>query len=109
MADVLDEPRYAAVYRGGVLGLGILAPLGLHTWHLIRGEQAARAATLASIATLAGGYVQRALLVLAGNESARRPRDYFRFTQPASTPDGQGVTSGNGQGARQEATDAARA
>jgi formate-dependent nitrite reductase membrane component NrfD len=109
VAGVLDEPRYAAAYRGGMLGLGILVPLGLHTWHLIRGERAAWAATLASIAALAGGYVQRALVLLAGNESARRPQDYFRFTQPAPMSDSQSVTPGNGQGPRQEAADAARA
>jgi formate-dependent nitrite reductase membrane component NrfD len=89
VAAVLDEPRYALAYRGGMMGLGVLAPLALHAWHLARGEPAAPAATLAHLATLAGGYVQRALLVLAGNESARRPRLYFDLAQPTPALDGQ--------------------
>ncbi len=90
VAAVLDEPRYAVAYRGGAVGLGVMAPLALHAWHLARGERTARAATLAHLATLAGGYLQRTLLILAGNESARRPRLYFNLTQPAPALDSQG-------------------
>src|ERR671919_628550 len=35
----------------------------------------------ASVIVLAGGFLMRGLIMLAGNESARRPVDYFRFAQ----------------------------
>jgi hypothetical protein len=38
--------------------------------------------TLASVATLAGGYMLRSVLISAGNASAQRPDDYFQFIQP---------------------------
>jgi hypothetical protein len=35
----------------------------------------------ASILTLIGGFLMRGVIMFAGNESARRPRDYFRFAR----------------------------
>ncbi len=76
------RPPLAALWRGGVLGLGILVPLGLHLVQLFGGRRAGRAGTLAAIATLAGGFCLRAVFVFGGKQSARRPRDYFRMSQP---------------------------
>ncbi|MGH6681495.1 MAG: hypothetical protein ACREDL_21770 [Bradyrhizobium sp.] len=35
----------------------------------------------ASILTLIGGFLMRGVIMFAGNESARRPQDYFRFAK----------------------------
>jgi formate-dependent nitrite reductase membrane component NrfD len=79
VADALERPLLATAYRGGAQGLGIALPLALHA-----SGAAARsrwASVLATLATLAGGLALRATLVFGGNASARRPRDYFQFTQ----------------------------
>jgi formate-dependent nitrite reductase membrane component NrfD len=41
-----------------------------------------RAPVGAAVTTLAGGFLLRHLLLRAGNRSASRPRDYFRFARP---------------------------
>jgi formate-dependent nitrite reductase membrane component NrfD len=41
-----------------------------------------RAPVGAAVTTLAGGFLLRHLLLRAGNRSAARPRDYFRFARP---------------------------
>ena len=43
---------------------------------------ARRSGTLAAVAVLAGALLLRHLVLRAGNESAKRPRDHFRFAQP---------------------------
>ncbi len=79
----LDKMPLAAAWRAGVWGLGILTPLLLHANQAVRGEESRRASGLAALATLIGGFILRAVFVFGGNKSARRPEDYFRFTQPA--------------------------
>lgn len=77
----LRRQPLALLYRGGALGLGIVLPLVLHTINLFRKREARALTVLAASATIAGGLAQRAVVVMAGNESATRPEDYFRFTQ----------------------------
>ncbi|GAC1546588.1 MAG: hypothetical protein NVS2B7_21870 [Herpetosiphon sp.] len=82
VAGALDDPRYAPVYRIGAFGMGILVPLAIHAYQLVTGHRSRAASRLAAISALAGGFALRAVWVFAGNESAHRPRDYFRTTQP---------------------------
>jgi formate-dependent nitrite reductase membrane component NrfD len=84
-ANKVDAPLrrqpLALLYWGGALGLGIVLPLVLHLITFFRKRESRTLAVLAASATIAGGLAQRAVIVLAGNESATRPEDYFRFTQ----------------------------
>jgi formate-dependent nitrite reductase membrane component NrfD len=82
LAAPLDEPPLSLAYRGGALGLGILTPLAVHLLQALTGRELRTASTLASFAALAGGYSQRAVLLLAGKRSAERATDAFRFAQP---------------------------
>jgi formate-dependent nitrite reductase membrane component NrfD len=41
---------------------------------------------VASLLALAGSFIMRATILLAGNESAQRPRDYFRFAAASPRP-----------------------
>lgn len=75
------EPPLSLPYRGGALGLGIVAPLLVHLLQLVTGRELRGLAVSASLAALFGGYAQRAVLVLAGKKSAERPVDYFRVSQ----------------------------
>lgn len=43
---------------------------------------ARRSGTLTAVAVLAGAFLLRHLVLRAGNESAKRPRDHFRFARP---------------------------
>jgi formate-dependent nitrite reductase membrane component NrfD len=81
VAGPLEEPPLARPYRFGVLGLGILAPLGVHALQVVTGRELHTASLLASVAALVGGYTQRAVMIFAGERSAERPRDYFRIAQ----------------------------
>jgi len=74
----LDEPPLAMPYHVGATGLGILAPVSVHVLQLVTGRDFATASFLASLSALIGGYVQRAVIILAGKQSAERPTDYFR-------------------------------
>lgn len=80
----LEQEPYASAYRFGVLGLGILVPLVGHGVQVLGRWESAATSALAAVAALAGGYIQRVVLLFAGNESARRPEAYLRLTQPAA-------------------------
>jgi formate-dependent nitrite reductase membrane component NrfD len=82
LEPITRNGKFAWFWRVGVLNLGILLPLIIHAVHVLTGRRAAWASMLADFSALAGGFIQRALLVSAGNDSAARPRDYFEFTQP---------------------------
>jgi protein NrfD len=79
-----------ATWRFGVLGLGIGVPLVVHLVDLVRGRGSHKSVALASVATLAGGFLLRAVLIFGGNQSVQRPGDYFGFARPA-TRTGSGV------------------
>ncbi len=78
----VEERPYAVAWRGGVLGLGILTPLAAHLYQEVRGRESPLLDRLVALSTLAGGVLLRAVFVFGGNESSRRPEDYFRITQP---------------------------
>lgn len=79
-----EEPKLLWAYRVGALQLGILLPLTIHIVQVLTGRRSRWLSGLASASTLAGGFAQRAALTFAGNASAERPRDYFRFTGSGS-------------------------
>jgi protein NrfD len=90
VAAPMQRQPISAAYRFGVLGLGVLAPLVVHAVQMLTGRHSRRASGLAAIATLIGGFILRAVMIFAGNDSARRPEDYFTFTQPAARETGNG-------------------
>lgn len=75
----------AAAYRFGVLGLGVVAPVVAHAVQTLAGRHSRAVSGLAAVATLVGGFTMRAVMIFAGNDSARRPEDYFTFTRPVAT------------------------
>jgi protein NrfD len=81
VASPLQQEPVASTWRLGVLGLGISLPLAVHVADLSRGQSSRQSVALASVATLIGGFLLRAVLILGGNRSALEPRDYFRLTR----------------------------
>lgn len=67
-------------YRAGALGGGMALPLAVRAVQVVGGRSWPAASTLAALATLGGGFVERSILVFAGNRSADRPEDVFRLT-----------------------------
>ncbi len=76
----------AAIEKLGGQGVGVAMPLALH---LAGAAVVRRPARLASIATLLGSLCLRIGVMSAGDESARRPGDSFRFAQPRNLPRGR--------------------
>lgn len=82
LTGVLQQQPIATAYRAGYKGLAIAAPLIVHGLSALMNKRSRRWSIAASAAALAGGYLLRSVLLKAGRESAKNPRDYFRFTQP---------------------------
>jgi protein NrfD len=99
VAGPLAEGR-GGLARLGVMGVSAALPLAVHARSVLTGHRSKRDRVLAALATLAGGYALRALLVFAGNQSAERPRDYFRFTQAAGSVAGNGTRAAAAAGGR---------
>lgn len=72
---------WGPLYFGGVQIAGAAVPFALYILANFFGPPVWFALP-ASILVLAGGVLMRGVIMLAGNESARRPRDYFRLSQP---------------------------
>ncbi len=95
VADAIqDEPAFSAYYLGAV-GLGMVVPLAIHAVQAVTGRRSRTASTLAAVSALVGGYCLRAVVLKAGNRSARRPRDYFQLSQAEKVP---ALTGGNRTG-----------
>jgi protein NrfD len=77
----LQTETLGPAWRLGVLSTGIVAPLILHIAEVLGRRESPKVSTLAALTTLIGGFILRAVLIFAGNQSGRRPEDYFRFTQ----------------------------
>jgi formate-dependent nitrite reductase membrane component NrfD len=82
MARELRQTPVPSAWQVGVIGLGIAAPLAAHTVELVSGREMRRVAIIASILTLVGGFLLRAVYIFGGNAAARSPDHYFRVTQP---------------------------
>jgi formate-dependent nitrite reductase membrane component NrfD len=86
LGPVLGRPlatgRLARLFKGGVFGAGIALPLALQAMALGVGGWPARAlAIVASGATLAGGFVFRYVIVMAGHASADDPEATFHASR----------------------------
>jgi protein NrfD len=78
----LQTSTLAWVDRGAVqLGMGL--PLLVHGLQTLSGRRSGGLSALAAVATLTGAYLERAVIVLAGNRSADSPEDYLRLSRPA--------------------------
>ncbi|HBY94045.1 MAG TPA: polysulfide reductase NrfD [Chloroflexi bacterium] len=94
LATPLERQPIKGVYYVGVLGLGMIGPLIVHAVQTLTGRHSRTMSSVADIATLAGAYAERAVVIFAGNNSARRPTDYFEFTQPSElATNGAGATA----------------
>jgi protein NrfD len=80
--EPMERPRRKLVNRLAVTGLGTVVPLTLHAFSLISGRRGRALPAIASLSSLAGTFAERTLILYAGNDSAQRPQDYFRITQP---------------------------
>ncbi len=86
VAGPIEREPAASIYRYGVLGLGAAVPLALNSVQALACRGWRTVSVVAAAATLAGGYLERALIVLAGRDSAGRPGDYFHLTRGAHGP-----------------------
>ncbi|HEU4792023.1 MAG TPA: NrfD/PsrC family molybdoenzyme membrane anchor subunit [Nitrolancea sp.] len=78
----LAEGHLGRIYRFGVIVAGIGVPLALQAKSALLGRSSSRSATaLASVLTLAGGFMLRYLLVMAGRKSADDPEATFALTR----------------------------
>jgi protein NrfD len=75
----LRKLPWGAVHLIGAQVFGVGVPIVLFILGVLAGPGAITLFLLASLCVLAGGLLMRGTIVLAGNESARRPVDYFRF------------------------------
>ncbi|HEY7321736.1 MAG TPA: NrfD/PsrC family molybdoenzyme membrane anchor subunit [Candidatus Binatia bacterium] len=82
LAGPIKQEPIASAYRLGYQGLGLLFPLIVHGLNYITKRRSERWSMVAAIATLAGGYLLRSIILRAGKESAQRPEDYFQITRP---------------------------
>lgn len=80
IAGPMLAPPWGPIYIAGVQIAGAAAPFTLYVLANFF-DPATWFALPASILVLAGGLLMRGAIMLAGNQSARRPEDYFRFTR----------------------------
>jgi protein NrfD len=82
IAALSDGPSHA-IERVGVIGVGLLLPLGLYAVSRVAGADR-RLSEAASMAVLAGSFILRVSTLALGAESAKNPDVSFRFSQPAN-------------------------
>lgn len=78
----VEHGPWAPVEKIGAVAIGAAVPLVCHAINAARRRPSATLSVLGSLAVLAGGVALRTAMLYAGNRSAERPDDYFRFTQP---------------------------
>lgn len=82
IARPIRRGRLGQIFRWGVLGAGITAPLLLQMEGALRRDRPARWVTiLASTLTLAGGLMLRYVMVMAGHASADDPEATFEYAR----------------------------
>ncbi|MCZ7575323.1 MAG: polysulfide reductase NrfD [Ardenticatenaceae bacterium] len=78
----IREGRLGWIFRAGVLGTGIVAPLGLLAKSVPPGTKPSRFLTaLTSTLVLVGGFLLRYVMVTAGRASAADPQATFELTK----------------------------
>jgi hypothetical protein len=73
---------WGPVHLIGVQLAGTVLPIALYLLADLNPASTLAATIAASLCVLAGGLLMRGSIMLAGNLSARRPEDYFRFASP---------------------------
>lgn len=82
IARPLREGRLGLIFRWGVLGAGILAPLTLQFWQIMGWRGPSRVVNiLSSVLALTGGFLLRYVMVMAGRASADDPQATFEYTR----------------------------
>jgi formate-dependent nitrite reductase membrane component NrfD len=82
ISQPLSAGRLGQLFRWGVLGGGIGAPLALQVVRrLLRGRPALASSVLGSLLTLTGGLCLRYVMVMAGRASAADPAATFEFAR----------------------------
>ena len=76
---VFRETGWGLAYDLGAVGIGVVAPVLHDAPSVARREPAPKPSPAIVFAILAGGFLLRHILLRAGNISAKRPADYFRF------------------------------
>ena len=79
----LQHMPWGPVYWIGVELLGVIVPIGLFIWQNFDPDIGWSLRVVAAVCVLAGGLLMRGVILIAGNESALHPRDYFRFASKA--------------------------
>jgi formate-dependent nitrite reductase membrane component NrfD len=82
IARPLREGRLGLIFRWGVLGGGVVAPLLIQIRSLFGHAAPSRSLTiLSSLLTLSGGFLLRYVMVMAGRASADDPRATFEYAR----------------------------
>lgn len=97
----IREGRLGLIFRWGVLGGGILAPLAIQIRSLVSRRPLSRALMiLSSLLTLTGGFLLRYVMVMAGRASADDPQSTFEYARrsgrQAFTPPNRGQKRADG-------------
>ncbi len=82
----LHEGRYGKTIRHGVAGAGLAAPLVLNAAAASFPRHARPISVLATLLTLAGGFLLRYLVIVAGHASADDPEATFEMTRRKGSP-----------------------
>lgn len=78
----IREGHLGRIFRWGVLGGGILAPLAIQTRSILSHTRPSRPLTiLSSLLTLTGGFLLRYVMVMAGRASADDPQATFEYAR----------------------------
>jgi protein NrfD len=83
VSQPLESLPWGPVHLVGVLLVGLLVPIVLFAVTDIVGASDGLLPGVASACVLIGGLLMRGTILLAGNRSALRPRDYFRLAGEA--------------------------
>jgi formate-dependent nitrite reductase membrane component NrfD len=75
----LTSGRLGRLHLGGSIGLGIVAPTGLHLLGRALGLPSRPVTALASVASLVGGFLLKYVVVMAGQASADDPAATFEY------------------------------
>lgn len=83
----VDGPDRDALGTAGVLAVGCALPIACHLLNRFKGRRSPTLSVVASLAILAGSFIAKSSVIKAGNQSADRPRDYFRLAQRRNLPE----------------------
>jgi hypothetical protein len=92
----LHEGSTGLLYRFGVQGTGIAAPLLLTVAPMLAGRQPSRwRAALSSLLALSGGIIFRYVMVVGGHRSADDPQATFELARRGSQEPTKPITDGH--------------